>query len=105
MKPKQAIPRLANYLLLLALLVVSIAGYHHLRLPLDRVPDGVREIGVMLGQRMFPPDLVYASVRLLHLFLYTFAMAFFGTIFGFACSVSLPWVSRPTMTPCPPFSS
>src|SRR3546814_4460511 len=53
----------------------------------------------MLGQRMCPPDLVYASDRLLHPFLESFAMAFMCTIFGFACSVPLAWLASANMTP------
>lgn len=91
--------RLTNYLLLLAAIVLVLVGHYHLQLPLHRLPDGMREIVLMLSQRMFPPDLVYAPERLVHPFLETFAMAFVGTILGIVFSVPLAWLASANMTP------
>jgi len=91
--------RLVNYALLLTSLVLLVFSYYHLRLPIERLPDGVREIVSMLTQRMFPPDFGYASSRLLHPFLETFAMAFIGTIVGILVAVPLAWWAAANMTP------
>lgn len=85
----------------LLVLLVVVAGYHHLRLPLDRLPDGLREIFVVIGGRMFPPDLAYAASSLVQPFIETFAMAFAGTVIGIVVSVPLAWFASANMTPSP----
>ena len=93
--------RLNRYSAYLFILVVMIAGLHHLRLPLDRLPDGLREIIVVVGQRMFPPDMAYAGTHLVKPFIETIAMAFAGTAFGILLSVPLAWLASANMTPSP----
>jgi phosphonate transport system permease protein len=90
--------RYCGYLLLLAILV---AGFRHMKLPLDRLPDGVREIFLVIGQRMFPPDFGYVAANLVRPFVETFAMAFAGTVLGIVISVPLAWFAAANMTPSP----
>jgi len=84
----------------LAAIAVAVAGYHHLNLPLQRLPEGLREIFVVIGARMFPPDLAYAGT-LVRPFLETFAMAFAGTVIGIVLSVPLAWFASANMSPSP----
>lgn len=93
--------RLFRYIGYLLLLLIVVAGFHHMKLPLHRLPDGVREIFAVVGQRMFPPDFVYAGVHLVKPFIETFAMAFAGTVLGIAVSVPLAWLAAANMTPSP----
>ncbi|MEX0695723.1 MAG: phosphonate ABC transporter, permease protein PhnE, partial [Rhodospirillales bacterium] len=90
--------RFATYL---GVVVIVLAGYFRLDLPLSRLPDGMREIGVMLTTRLFPPDWSYAPDMLFEPFLETFAMAFAGTVFGMIASVPLAWLASSNMTPSP----
>ncbi|HVL58275.1 MAG TPA: phosphonate ABC transporter, permease protein PhnE [Burkholderiaceae bacterium] len=93
--------RIARYAAYLVLLVVIVAGFNHLRLPVERLPDGMREILLVIGQRMFPPDFGYAADRLVQPFVETFAMAFAGTVLGIVISVPLAWFAAANMTPSP----
>ena len=93
--------RLIRYGAYLAILLVMVAGLHHLRLPVARLPDGLREIFAVVGQRMFPPDMAYAGTHLVKPFIETLAMAFAGTVIGIAISVPLAWLAAANMTPSP----
>ena len=93
--------RVLRYVAYLILLVVLVAGARHMRLPIERLPDGVRDIFVMIAQRMFPPDFGYAAKHLVQPFVETFAMAFSGTVLGIAISVPLAWFAAANMTPSP----
>jgi phosphonate transport system permease protein len=93
--------RVIRYAAYLGMLLVLVAGFHHLKLPLGRLPDGLREIGLVVSQRMFPPDFAYAANSLVRPFIETFAMAFAGTVFGIAVSVPLAWLASANMTPSP----
>lgn len=93
--------RLIRYSVYLAGLVIAVWGVHHLRLPLHRLPDGVREIFLVVGNRMFPPDFAYAASTLVKPFLETIAMAFAGTVLGILISVPLAWLAAANMTPSP----
>jgi phosphonate transport system permease protein len=95
--------RVLRYAAYLAMLLVLVAGARHLRLPIERLPDGLREIGVVLTQRMFPPDWAFASTKLVQPFIETFAMAFAGTVCGIMISVPLAWFASANMTPSPRF--
>ena len=90
--------RLTRYAIYVGLLVLTIYSYFHLNLPLERLPDGIREMGHLIAFRMFPPELAYSS-RLLEPFLETFAMAFVGAFFGLLLSVPLAWMASANMTP------
>jgi hypothetical protein len=81
--------------------MILVAGFQRLKLPLDRLPDGVREIFLVIGQRMFPPDLGYVASNLVKPFIETFAMAFAGTVLGIVVSVPLAWFAAANMTPSP----
>ena len=93
--------RILRYGAYLVLLLILVAGYRHLRLPIERLPDGIREIFVVIVQRMFPPDFAYAAKNLVRPFVETFAMAFAGTVLGIAFSVPLAWFAAANMTPSP----
>ena len=93
--------RVLRYAAYLALLVVIVAGYKHLRMPVERLPEGMREIFLVVGQRMFPPDFGYAAKHLIQPFVETFAMAFAGTVMGIMLSVPLAWLAAANMTPSP----
>ncbi len=90
--------RLIHYGICLGVLLVIVGAQYHLRLPLERLPDGIREIGDMVINRMFPPDLAYVPKKLVQPFMETFAMAFVGTIFGIVLSVPLAWLASANMT-------
>jgi phosphonate transport system permease protein len=90
---------LVPYCVVLFVAAVLVATNYHLNLPLHRLPDGVREMGDLLFNRMFPPDLAYAPKMLVWPFVETFAMAFIGTIFGILFSVPLAWLASANMTP------
>ncbi len=92
--------RILRSLAYLMAVMVAVTGYHHLRLPVERLPEGLREIFVVVGGRMFPPDFAYATT-LVQPFLETFAMAFAGTVIGIALSVPLAWFASANMTPSP----
>jgi len=93
--------RILRYAAYLVLLLVLVAGYRYLRLPIERLPEGMREILLMVGQRMFPPDFGYAAKHLVQPFVETFAMAFAGTVLGILISVPLAWFAAANMTPSP----
>jgi phosphonate transport system permease protein len=93
--------RVWRYTAYLLLLVVFVAGLRHLDMPLHRIPDGVRELFLVVGQRMFPPDFAYAADKLVQPFIETFAMAFAGTVLGIVISVPLAWFASANMTPSP----
>lgn len=93
--------RLLRSFAYLVVLLVLVAGYHHMRLPVERLPEGMREIFHVIGSRMFPPDLAYASSELVQPFVETFAMAFAGTVMGIAISVPLAWLAAANMSPSP----
>jgi phosphonate transport system permease protein len=93
--------RIQRYVGYLLLLVVLVAGYRHLNMPVQRLPEGLREIFLVIGQRMFPPDFAYASKHLVQPFIETFAMAFAGTVLGILVSVPLAWLAAANMTPSP----
>lgn len=95
----QARNRLIRYALFLLCIVAVVGAYFYLRLPLERLPDGFAEIGRLLVNRMFPPDMAYARDRLVEPFLETFAMAFAGTVLGIMFSVPLAWLASANMTP------
>lgn len=91
--------RLIRHLIFLAVAAVVVGSYYHLRLPLERLPDGVAEIVRIIAFKMFPPDLAYVPKKLIEPFLETVAMAFIGTIFGIVLSVPLAWLASANMTP------
>jgi phosphonate transport system permease protein len=93
--------RVLRYSAYLILLVIFVAGARHMRLPVERLPDGIREIFVIVGQRMFPPDLGYVAKNLVAPFIETFAMAFAGTVLGIVISVPIAWFAAANMTPSP----
>ena len=93
--------RIARYVAYLLGLTILVAGFHHLRMPVERLPDGLREIALVVGQRMFPPDFGYAAAHLVRPFIETFAMAFAGTVLGIVVSVPLAWLASANMTPSP----
>lgn len=93
--------RIRRYCAYLGLLLVVIAGYRHMRLPIERLPEGLREIAIVVSQRMFPPDFAYAANNLVSPFIETFAMAFAGTVLGIVISVPLAWFAAANMTPSP----
>lgn len=84
-----------------AVILALVGAHYHLKLPLERLPDGLREIGDLIVNRMFPPDWSYAPRRLIEPFLETFAMAFVGTVLGMIVSVPLAWFASANMTPSP----
>jgi len=90
---------LARYTVYLLVLAAIFGAYHHLNLPLHRVPDGMREVVAMITGRMFPPDWAYAPEHLFEPFIETFAMASVGTVFGIILSVPLAWLASANMTP------
>lgn len=91
----------ARYAFYLVMLLIIVAGYRHLQLPIERLPDGMREMVDVVARRMFPPDLAYAGDRLIYPFIETFAMACAGTVFGILLSVPLAWLASANMTPSP----
>ena len=93
--------RVQRYAAYLVFLLILVAGYRYMRLPLERLPDGLREIGLVVGQKMFPPDFAYAAKNLVQPFIETFAMAFAGTVLGIVISVPLAWFAAANMTPSP----
>jgi phosphonate transport system permease protein len=90
--------RLTRYAIYLGLAVLTVYSFFHLNMPLERLPDGLREMGSMIAFRMFPPELTYAP-SLVTPFLETFAMAFVGTMFGIVLAVPLAWLASANMTP------
>lgn len=93
-----------RHLVYVGMALLVVASFYHLNLPLERLPDGLREMSHMIANRMFPPDLVYAPRMLVEPFLETFAMAFAGTVFGIAFSVPLAWLASANMTPSGTFA-
>jgi phosphonate transport system permease protein len=93
--------RITRYIAYLVLLIVVVAGYKHLRMPIGRLPEGLKEIFLVVGQKMFPPDFGYAARYLIQPFIETFAMAFAGTVMGIIISVPLAWLAAANMTPSP----
>jgi phosphonate transport system permease protein len=81
--------------------LVLVAGYHHMHLPLERLPEGLQEILRVICVRMFPPDFAYAATKLVQPFIETFAMAFGGTVIGILISVPLAWFASANMSPSP----
>lgn len=90
---------LVRYAVYLLVVLVVVGAYYRLKLPLHRLPDGMREVADMITGRMFPPDWSYAPEKLLEPFIETFAMAFVGTVFGMILSVPLAWLASANMTP------
>jgi phosphonate transport system permease protein len=88
-----------RYGVLLLVFAVLGAAHFHLNLPLERLPDGFREIGLIVFTRMFPPDLAYAPKKLIVPFIETFTMAVVGTVFGIMLSVPLAWLASANLTP------
>jgi phosphonate transport system permease protein len=95
---QRARDRLTRHAIYIGIAVLTVYSYFHLNLPLERLPDGLREMGHMIAFRMFPPELAYAP-SLVEPFLETFAMAFVGTVFGIVLSVPLAWLASANMTP------
>ena len=96
--PRHRIGRYVAYLLFLTLVVASI---YHMKLPLERLPEGLLVLGDRIVNEFFPPDLAYASERLVYPFVETFAMAIAGAIFGILLSVPLAWFASFNITPSP----
>jgi phosphonate transport system permease protein len=93
--------RLGSHLAYVACAGFLIYAYHHLKLPLERIPRGLVSVVTFLTTELLPPDLGYAASRLPYPVLESVAMAIGGTFVGLGVTMVLAWWAAQNLTPSP----
>lgn len=96
----QRTSRLVKFGTTLALLVFGFLSVNYLEIPVERLLGMFGRLGTMLSQRVFPPDLVYASSwKILASVVETIEMSLLGAFFGTLMTIPLAWWAARNITP------
>jgi len=99
-KTDQRTGRLVRFGAMLSLLVFGFWTVRYLEIPLGRLLNILGPLGTMLTERMFPPDLVYASSwKILASVIETIEMSLLGAFFGTVLAIPLAWWAAWNITP------
>lgn len=92
--------RLAKFGIALALLTFGFWTVNYLNIPMERLLGMFGPLGSMLANRIFPPDLVYAtSADILLSVVETIEMSLLGAFFGTVLTIPLAWWAAWNITP------
>lgn len=92
--------RLLRFGAALALLIFGFWTVSYLQIPMGRLLTMFGPLGTMLGERMFPPDLAYAtSWKILRSVIETIEMSLLGAFFGTLVAIPLAWWGAWNITP------
>lgn len=92
--------RLLRFGAALALLVFGFWTVSYLEIPMHRLFAMFGPLGTMLSERMFPPDLAYAtSWKILRSVIETIEMSLLGAFFGTVVAIPLAWWAAWNITP------
>ncbi len=92
--------RLAKFGAGLGLLVFGFWTVAFLAIPIERLVGMFGPLGVMLADRIFPPDLVYASQwQILASVVETIEMSLLGAFYGTVITIPLAWWAAWNITP------
>lgn len=96
----QRTSRLVKFGVILGLLVFGFFSVTYLEIPMERLLGMFGRLGTMLSQRVFPPDLVYASSwKILASVVETIEMSLLGAFFGTLVTIPLAWWAAWNITP------
>lgn len=96
----QRIRRLLKFGAGLALLLFGFWTVSFLEIPIDRLTGMFGHVGAMLAERVFPPDLAYASSwKIMASVVETIEMSLLGAIFGTVITIPLAWWAAWNITP------
>ena len=92
--------RLIKFIALLLFCVFAVWTVWYLNMPLERLSGMFGRIGVMVFNRMMPPDLDYALTgNVFYSILETIEMSFLGTVYGVLLAVPVAWFGAWNVTP------
>lgn len=92
--------RLVKFGILLALLLFGFWTVNFLGIPMERLLEMFGPLGKMLTERIFPPDLAYASSsEILLSVVVTIEMSLLGAFFGTLVAIPLAWWAAWNITP------
>ena len=99
-KADQRIVRFIKFGAVLGLLVFGFWTVRFLGIPMDRLPGMLGNLGTMLSERIFPPDLVYATQwKILASMVETIEMSLLGAFYGTVITIPLAWMAAWNITP------
>ena len=94
------IGRLVRFGLALSVLVFGFWTVNFLGIPMERLLGMFGPLGTMLSERVFPPDLAYASSwKVLVSVVETIEMSLLGAFFGTVVTIPLAWWGAWNITP------
>ena len=99
-KLDQRTRRLLKFGATLGVLVFGFWSVSYLGIPMERLLGMFGPLGTMLSERIFPPDLVYASgTKILVSVVETVEMSLLGAFFGTVITIPLAWWAAWNITP------
>ena len=99
-RAERRIGRLARFGAGLGLLVFGFWTVGFLNMPMERLLGMFGPLGSMLANRLFPPDLVYASQwKILESVVETVEMSLLGAFYGTVVTIPLAWWAAWNITP------
>lgn len=99
-KVDQRNTRLVKFVAALGLLVFGFWTVRFLEIPMDRLLGIFGHLGPMLAERVFPPDLIFASQRdILISVIETIEMSVLGAFYGTLITIPLAWMAAWNVTP------
>ena len=99
-KADQRTERFIKFGVVLGLLVFGSWTVRLLEIPMDRLLGMFGRLGTMLSERVFPPDLVFASQwTILASMVETIEMSLLGAFYGTVITIPLAWMAAWNVTP------